>query len=182
MINVQQFSHRLGHEPVGGGDDHQRVAIGPVAVEQLLGLGEHHRLDFFRHKLFAPGQQLFRVMPCKRLKGKAQVAHDVQLAIQVLLIEAVVCLPVFLRIHNRLFHQEFPPGVVTVSGEQGVIEIKNRERQLGYLRQKRRLSQAQQSSMTRRRRLRLPKPWDSVRMRATWINPAGEFLIRPTDF
>src|SRR6056297_545098 len=68
-------------------------------------------------------------MAGQRLKGKTEVMQDIQLAVQVFLVEAVVGKAVFLGIDYAFLYQKFAPGVVAVAGQKGVVQIKNCERQ-----------------------------------------------------
>ena len=61
----------------------------------------------------------------QRLQRKAQVGVNIEAAILILLIKAVVGLAKGVAIHQLTVYQKLPPSMVTVAAEQGVVEIKN---------------------------------------------------------
>ena len=144
VLHPQAFGNGAGDKTVGGGNDHQRIATLTVVGQQRLAPGQDMRLDDLGHKLSVPGGQLFGAVRRQRFKGHGEKRHDIQRAGLVVGHEAVVGGAIGLGIHGALLQQKLTPSVITVDGEQGVVQIKDGQTHgvpLGYGRESCRLWQ-----------------------------------------
>ena len=115
--------NRCGDEAVGSGNDHQLVAGFTVLLQQGQGLGQDDRLDAVAHEVAVPFVQL----GCRRcrqdLHGEGQVGLQVQGAVEVVLVEAIVALLVGNRVKDAALAQVVTPGMVAVATEEGIVQV-----------------------------------------------------------
>ena len=54
MLDAEGLGNGFGHKPVGGGDDHQSVALLPVTLKQRISTGLHHGAHLLLHESCPP--------------------------------------------------------------------------------------------------------------------------------
>ena len=70
------------------------------------------------------GLQFFNAVTGDGAECKAKVGVYIQAALLVLAIKFIIALAMLLGIHPLAIYQKFPPGVITVATEQGIIKVK----------------------------------------------------------
>ncbi|OII56555.1 hypothetical protein BIW19_17200 [Pseudomonas putida] len=121
--NPQASGNRCGDEAVGGGDDHQLVAGLAVLLQQAKRLWQDDRLDAVAHEIMVPFVELGYWCCRKDFHGKGQVGLQVQGAVQVFLIEAIVALLVGNRVEDAALAKVVTPGMVAVATEEGIVQV-----------------------------------------------------------
>src|SRR5690606_2916058 len=127
IVNAQTFRYRSGDEVVGGGDDQAIIAVVTVLLQQRLRLGQHHCLHAAAHELLLQGFAFGAGHALHGADGEVDVGQDVEISLLIELVEVIIPRLVGHRVHKALADEEFPPGMVAVAVEQGVVEIENRQ-------------------------------------------------------
>ena len=125
QVGHTELTHdRCGDKCIGGGDHHQLVTGVAVTGNRLEPPGPHGRTDHLGHELrMQLGQPVGRLLT-QKFQHKFIVGHRIQLAALVIGIKLVVFGAVTVGIHPPMAHQKFPPGMVRIQVQQGVIQIK----------------------------------------------------------
>src|SRR5690349_13060878 len=120
MLDAEQTCDRAGHEPVGGGDDRQRVALGSVFIEQCVCTARDHRA-YARLKIFGVQPiQLGTAEASQRGDGERDELVNVERAFCVIAVVTLVSTSMCFRIYQAFVDDELAPGVVAVPGKQGM--------------------------------------------------------------
>jgi hypothetical protein len=101
------------------------LLAGKVAI--VTGAGQPQGRDHLGHEAFAQCLQLGRLGGGQGRQRKAQIGVDIQLAAPVVRVETLVGGPIHLGVHLAHSDQELAPGVVAVTGDQGVVEVEQGE-------------------------------------------------------
>ena len=93
-----------------------------MLAQQRFALAQNDGLDVLAHELLVPGLQLRHFAAPQDFLAEVLVGVHVEVA-GVVLIEGIVTGPVVARIDDAALAEVFAPGMVAVTGQQGVVEI-----------------------------------------------------------
>ncbi len=96
-----------------------------MRIHQGLRAGQENGLDDLAQEALAQRLQGRARQARQGFQGKTQKLEDVQGAGPVLIVEALVLALVAIRIHHPLARQEASPEVITVAGDEGVVQVEN---------------------------------------------------------
>ncbi|MNC66462.1 hypothetical protein D3C75_1168570 [compost metagenome] len=94
-----------------------------MLLQQGQGLGQDDGLDAVAHEVAVPFVELGHGCCRQDFHGKGQVGLQVQGAIEVILVEAVVALLVGDRVENAALAKVVTPGMVAVATEEGIVQV-----------------------------------------------------------
>ena len=127
IVDTELQSDRAGHEAVGGGHQRTQIAVVEVTANQRAGLGADGWQDTLGHELPVPIVELLPRITGQRLQLKSKKLVNVERARLVLRVERIVFGGMDLGVEHSLADQELRPFIITVTGQQGVVEVEQSE-------------------------------------------------------
>lgn len=94
-----------------------------MLTHQRLALGQHDRFDMLAHELGVPALELRHLAAAQQLLAEILVRVHIELSIEIVLIEGVVARTVGVDVHQAALAEKLSPGVIAVTGQQGIVEI-----------------------------------------------------------
>ena len=144
----QPRGDRRGHEGVRTGHEREFVAVAPVAVDQLLGLGPDVVEHVLTQERLAPGFELGAREARKKLHLEGKIALDVERSSLVGRREMADARAVVLDIEAADAHEEVRPRVGAVDRQQRVVEVEQGEFQCGVRTAKARIVRSEMGMRT----------------------------------
>ena len=92
-----------------------------MLFQEVARLGQKHRIDFLPQELFPPLLQLATFVTRQGLELEAEKCVDVERAVGILVVEALILALVQFSVDNTVLDEEATPQIVTVTGQQGVV-------------------------------------------------------------
>lgn len=126
MLDAEGVGDGAGYKSIRRGDDHQGIALVPMLVDQGPGLIANQRRYDLAH-IVPMHRAQFRLIEARQWRqAEFEERQDIETAGLVVVIEALVDGFILTGIDNAVFAQVLAPQVVAVTGQQGIVEIKNR--------------------------------------------------------
>ena len=104
-----------------------------MLTHQCLTLGQDDGLDVVAHELGVPLLQLRHLAAAQQLLAEVLVLQYIQRAGQIVLIKGIVAGAVRLGIDQPALAEKLAPGVVAVTGQEGVIKIEKSQAHAAFL-------------------------------------------------
>ena len=128
MGDSETLRDRRRDEGVRRGDDHECVSGLAVRLHEVLGGREHDGLDQLGDEPLAQRFEMRARVLAQGAQRESQEFSDIQGAVLVFAIEALVLALVIICIDDPRGGQESAPQIIGVACQEGVVQIEDRQR------------------------------------------------------